>query len=290
MNRIKRCQPLLGTFVEITVEGPQDEARLQADVSKAFELIRTVNRLMSFHDADSDVSRLNRCAHIAPLRVHPWTWQVIESALKLSADTEGAFDITVAPKLVKWGYLPRHNSFNTLSEAARWADVELLDRSRIGFRTPLQIDLGGIAKGFAVDKAIDWLATRGVASAVVNAGGDLRVLGNGPHELAIRHPAAPIEETLPAVMLRPAVATSAAYFAQKRCGLAKVSPIVHPRTGKPLRSNVSVSVFAPTCIQADALTKAVLLAPQALWNQVLRKANSLALFITRQGEQVLYPA
>lgn len=290
MNRIKRCQPLLGTFVEITVEGPQDEARLQADVSKAFELIRTVNRLMSFHDGDSDVSRLNRCAHIAPLRVHPWTWQVIESALKLSADTEGAFDITVAPKLVKWGYLPRHHSFSTLSEAARWADVELLDRSRIGFRTPLQIDLGGIAKGFAVDKAIDWLSTRGMTAAVVNAGGDLRVLGSGPHELAIRHPAAPIEEKLPAVMLRPAVATSAAYFAQKRSGLAKVSPIVHPRTGKPLRSNVSVSVFAPTCIQADALTKAVLLAPQALWNQVLQKANSLALFITRQGEQVLYPA
>ncbi|MDB6137914.1 MAG: FAD:protein transferase [Verrucomicrobiaceae bacterium] len=290
MNRIKRCQPLLGTFVEITVEGPQSEARLQIEVSKAFDLIRTVNHLMSFHEADSDVSRLNRCAHIAPLRVHPWTWQVIDSALKLSADTEGAFDITVAPILVKWGYLPRHQSFNSLGEAAQWADVEMLEGSRIGFHKPLQIDLGGIAKGFAVDKAIDWLATRGLTSAVVNAGGDLRVHGAGPHELAIRHPAAPQAETLPAVMLRPAVATSAAYFAQKRCGLAKVSPIVHPRTGKPLRSNVSVSVFAPTCIQADALTKAVLLAPQAMWNRVLQEANSLALFITRQGEQVLYPA
>ena len=290
MKHIKRCQPLLGTFVEITAEGTQGETRLHSEVGKAFDLIRSVSRMMSFHDVDSDVSRLNRCAHIAPLRVHPWTRQVIESAVKLSADTEGAFDITIAPRLVKWGYLPRHKVCHALSEAAQWNDIELHDDGSIGFRKPLQIDLGGIAKGFAVDKAIDYLSTRGLHSAVVNAGGDLRVYGEGPHELAIRHPAAPQAEALPAVMLRPAVATSAAYFAQKRQGFAKVSPIVHPRTGKPMRSNLSVSVFSPTCIQADALTKAVLLAPQALWNRVLREANSLALFITTKGEQVLFPA
>ncbi len=290
MNQIKRCQPLLGTFVEISVTGHQSEERLHAEANKAFDLIRSVNRLMSYHDIDSDVSRLNRCAHIAPLRVHPWTAQVIATAVQLSAATEGAFDITVAPKLVKWGYLPRHQAFQSLGEAAQWNDIEIQADGSIFFRKPLQIDLGGIAKGFAVDKAIEWLGTRGLERAVVNAGGDLRVFGSGPHELAIRHPAAPQEQALPAVMLRPAVATSAAYFAQKRSGLARVSPIVHPHTGKPLRSNISVSVFSPTCIQADALTKAVLLAPQALWNRVLKEANSLALFITRKGEQVLYPA
>jgi thiamine biosynthesis lipoprotein len=289
MNRVKRCQPLLGTFVEITVEGRQSEDRLHGEVTKAFDLIRTVQRLMSFHDADSDVSRLNRCAHIAPLRVHPWTAQVIEKAIQLSAATEGAFDITIAPKLVKWGYLPRHTAQPLLSEAAQWADIELAGDGCIAFRQPLQIDLGGIAKGFAVDKAIDYLGTRGLSGAIVNAGGDLRVLGIGPHDVAIRHPSAPQGCALSAMMLRPAVATSAAYFAQKRHGLARVSPIVHPRTGKPMRSNVSVSVFAPTCVQADALTKAVLLAPQKVWNRVLKEANSLALFLTTRGEQVLFP-
>lgn len=289
MNRIKRCQPLLGTFVEITLEAPKSEERLHNDAGKAFELIKSVGRMMSFHDPDSDVSRLNRCAHIAPLAVHPWTWHVIDRAIKLSAGTEGAFDITVAPKLVKWGYLPRHTPFEQLSEAALWSDIEMLPDSRICFRQPLQVDLGGIAKGFAVDKAIDWLATRGITRAVVNAGGDLRVHGGGPHDLAIRHPGSP-QETLPSTMLRPAVATSAAYFARKRCGVSSVNPIVHPRTGKPLRSNESVSVFSPTCLQADALTKAVLLAPQTLWNALLKEADSLALFITRKGEQVLFPA
>src|ERR1700709_2669056 len=108
MPTIKPCQPLLGTFVEITAEGPQSEERLHAEVNKAFDLIRFVQRLMSFHDPDSDVTRLNRCAHIAPLAVHPWTWHVLASAIKVSGETNGAFDITVAPKLVQWGYLPRH--------------------------------------------------------------------------------------------------------------------------------------------------------------------------------------
>ena len=289
MNRIKRCQPLLGTFVEITLEDSKSEARLHSEAAKAFELIKSVGRMMSFHDPDSDVSRLNRCAHIAPLPVHPWTWHVIDQAIHMSEGTEGAFDITVAPKLVKWGYLPRHTPFEHLSEAAQWSDIEMLPGSRIFFKQALQVDLGGIAKGFAVDKAIDWLSTRGINRAVVNAGGDLRVHGGGPHDLSIRHPASP-QETLPSTMLRPAVATSAAYFARKRSGATPVSPIVHPHTGKPLRSNNSVSVFSPTCMQADALTKAVLLAPQKLWNRLLKEADSLALFITRQGEQVLFPA
>ena len=287
MNHLHRHEPLLGTAVHIDVHGPQPAARLETEVTKAFELVRGVGRLMDFNEADSDVARLNRCAHVAPLRVHPWTWQVIEKALGLSADTEGAFDITIAPRQVRNGHLPRHGSFRSMGEAAQWDHIEMLEGSRIRFRQPLMIDLAEIARGFAVDKAIDWLATRGLAGAMVKAGGDLRIHGKG---LSVPRAELPAEERLPGVMLRPAVATSAAYFARRPGGLARVPPIAHPRTGKPLRSNVSVSVFADTCTQAEALTKAVLLAPQSLWNRALQEANSLALFITRQDEQVLYPA
>jgi FAD:protein FMN transferase len=284
---IRRCQPLLGTFVELTLEGGSDEA-LHKEANKAFDLIRCVQKQMSYHDAESDVSRLNRCAHIAPLRVHPWTWQVIELALKLSAETSGVFDITIAPKLVKWGYLPRHQAFSPMMEAAQWQDIELLSNSHIRYQRPLHIDLGGIAKGFAVDKAIDYLATRGIEQASVNAGGDLRVLGSAA--LAIRDPQSPQAKQYAAPMLRPAVATSGAYFAKRRVGVARVNPIVHPHTGKPVRQQACVSVFAHTCVEADALTKAVLLAPQAVWNALLKARDACALFITQRGEQVLYPA
>jgi thiamine biosynthesis lipoprotein len=286
---IRRCQPLLGTFVEIHLDGGSDTA-LQREAGKAFELIRGIQRNMGFHDAESDVTRLNRCAHIAPLRVHPWTWRVLEHASQLSAETGGAFDITVAPQLVQWGYLPRHNSSTPALQAGAWQQIELLPDCRVRFHQPLQIDLGGTAKGFAVDKAIDYLASRGIEQATVNAGGDLRMHGPPNQPVVIRDPAQPQAKHHATMMLRPALATSAAYFSRKRIGGARVSPIVHPRTGKPLRSNTSVSVFAPTCMEADALTKAVLLAPRSIWNALLKTRDSLALFLTSTGEPALYPA
>lgn len=289
MNTIKRCQPLLGTFVEITLTGSANEDKLHHHAGKAFEMIRSVQRMMSFHDPDSDISRLNRCGHVAPLRVHPWTYHVIEQSVRLSQETEGAFDITVAPRLVKSGLLPRHGSVSCLAEAGRWEDIQLLESSTVVFRQPLRIDLGGIAKGFAVDKAVDYLSTHGLHGAIVNAGGDLRVIGSVDSRVAIRDPRDPHRAGVPAVMLRPALATSAAYFVKERSGLSKVSAIVHPRTGKPMKSNVSVSIFSQTCIEADALTKAVLLAPQKLWNSLLTARDSVALLLTNKGEQVIFP-
>lgn len=290
MNTIKRCQPLLGTFVEITLTGSASEEKLHQKAGKAFEMIRSVQRMMSFHDADSDISRLNRCGHVAALQVHPWTYHVLEQSVQLSRETEGAFDITVAPRLVRSGLLPRHAQFSSLVEAGRWEDIALHGGRAVSFRQPLQIDLGGIAKGFAVDKAVEFLSTLGLHGAIVNAGGDMRVLGSMDSRVAIRDPRDPHRAGVPGVMLRPALATSAAYFVKGPRGLSKAAAIVHPRTGKPMKSNLSVSVFAKTCIEADALTKAVLLAPQKLWNQVLSARDSVALLLTSKGEQVLFPA
>lgn len=275
---IRRCQPLLGTSVEISLGGSGGEKALQKEAGKAFQLIRSVQQMMGFHDPESDVFRLNQCAHIAPLRVHPWTWQVLQQSLTLSEETEGAFDITVAPRAVKGGYSPRHRSFTALAEAAAWRHIELLPDCQVRFHQPLQIDLSDVAKGFAVDKAIDFLATRGIPNASVLADGDRRVLGSAS-DLA----------GLPAVMLRPAVVTSPASFVRKRLGVTRVSPVIHPHTGKPLRNNQSVAVFSRTCVEADALAKAVLLAPQALWNRALKLHDSIALFLTSRGEQVLFP-
>ncbi len=288
-NRIKRCKPLLGTFVEITLEGAQSEAALHKIADKAFSIVGSVQRMMSFHDADSDISRINRCAHIAPLRVHPWTHYVIARALGISSQTEGAFDISIAPRLVKWKYLPEHGPVP--DNNATWQDIELSETDcSVAFHRPLMVDLGGIAKGFAVDKVIDFLSTKGITSAVVNAGGDMRMLGGMAQTIGVRHPGAPQSQLVPALMPRVAVATSAGYFANRKMHGQRISPIVHPRTGKPLRSTTSVSIFSSTCMVADALTKAVLLAPQEVWTRVLAAQDSLALFLSSRGDEVHFPS
>ena len=97
---IRRCRPWLGTLVDIACQGVPD------DIDRAFAAIEEVHRLMSFHDRQSDVSRMNRDAFHRSVRIHPWTWRVLKSAQEFSRRSDGVFDITVARELVKWNYLP----------------------------------------------------------------------------------------------------------------------------------------------------------------------------------------
>src|ERR1700730_4713413 len=101
----RRARPLLGTFVEIAVAGATIPA-MQAAVEAAFAAVATVHRLMSFHEATSDVSRLNRDAWSGAIPVHEWTYQVLDTALDLNRRSDGMFDVAVAPALQKLGLLP----------------------------------------------------------------------------------------------------------------------------------------------------------------------------------------
>src|SRR6266851_1934957 len=178
-NVVRRARPLLGTLVEITVGG-STPPRAAPAIEAAFAAVERVHRLMSFHEAASDVSRLNRCAAREPVAVDPWTFAVLRESLELSRISDGAFDVTVGSELVRWELLPPPGEAGPSKGegAGSWADLELLPLRRVRFRRPLIIDLGGIAQGFAVDRAIEPLRTAGMPWAVVNAGGDLRVFGD----------------------------------------------------------------------------------------------------------------
>jgi FAD:protein FMN transferase len=246
-----RARPLLGTFVEVTAEGLPPPALGRA-VDAAFEAVALVQRLMSFHDPDSDLSRLNRRAAIEAVEVHPWTARVIGRALTLFHATGGLFDCAVGAELMRWDLLPDHGFVNV--RPGRSSAIRFVSPNRIAFEATLVLDLGGIAKGFAVDRAIAMLRRHGVRSAIVNAGGDLRVLG----------PARPVyvRDPLDAAVLRPAgalgngaIATSSAAETLKVVRGMKVSALVCPEMRAPLLDCNAYSVVAPTCTVADALTK-----------------------------------
>ena len=287
-SSIKRCRPLLGTFVEISISDERPEHMLHALADIAFGRIARVQSLMSFHDASSELSRLNACGHLHPLPVNEWTFEVIGEAVRLGEASSGIFDIAVAPQLVNWGFLPKHFAGEN-HDAGSYRDVVMHSDGRISFQRPLLLDLGGIAKGFAVDKAAEFLTEAGVAEAVINAGGDLRFVGRLPRMVALRDPRAPRERVIPAEVTAPALATSGAYFSNRRHHSRKVSHILHPRTRKPMCSNVSVSIFAKSCMDADALTKVVLLDEPAAWQDLLLRERASCVFVTVKGEAVRFP-
>jgi len=250
---VRRCRPLLGTFVGIQAFGT-NFAKLEGAVDAAFLAIAQVHRLMSFHDPESDVSCMNRDACSKLVRVHPWTWRVLKSAQEFSHNTEGIFDVTMAGQLVNWNYLPRCNArFGRGS----WRDIVLEANGHVRFRRPLLIDFGGIAKGFAVDRAVETLKRNRVVAGIVNAGGDLRVFGSASQVVHLRHPAQP-KRAAGAVRLRErAIATSGIYFARTKNRGRCVSPMLNGRTGRAARDLISVTVGAANCMTADALTKVV---------------------------------
>lgn len=252
--RQRRARPLLGTLVDIAAEG-DDAAHLTEAVSAAFAEVERVHRLMSFHDPASELSQLNRMAHRRAVTVSQPTFEVLAAALRFAALSDGLFDPTVAPRLCEWGYLPRHAG---VPEAAGdWRDIEPGPGAAVRFRRPVQLDLGGIAKGYAVDRALARLRRAGVRRAVVNAGGDLALFGDAPQPVHVRHPREPGRCLRLAELREGAVATSAGYFSARRRGGGWISPLLHPRSRAPLALDASVSVLAADCMSADALTKVV---------------------------------
>lgn len=273
-----RARPLLGTVVEIAATGVAEH--VQQAISKAFEAVAEVHALMSYQDPTSELSRINQTAFDAPVAVHDHTWQVLSAAREISAASNGLFDITIAPTLTRLGFLPRHTNFPRTSRHGNWRHVALLPEQRVQFMRPICIDLSGIAKGYAVDLAIGILQAAGMQAGRVNAGGDLRVFGNTMQSIHVRAPHAPTQVIPLAQLSAGAAATSAAYFSQRRHGAQLVTPLIHPHTGNACSSDRSITVLAPSCLHADALTKIVQADP-ALAAAVLARYQARALIVAQ---------
>jgi len=257
-NSVRRARPLLGTFVEIEAMGPTPESN--AAIDAAFAAIADVHRLMSFHDPDSDVSRLNRGAFVHPVEVHDWTFEVLKVAVELHATSGGVFDIGIAPTLQIMGLLPVADGECAVSPQARSFDtIELLAGRRVRFRSAgVRIDLGGIAKGFAVDRALEAMRRFEVSGGVVNAGGDLAAFGP-PQTIHVRDPRAPQRAICSIAVRDEALASSARRF-DPHFSTATTDPaIIDPVAGLPADRVHGVTVRAPTCMIADALTKVVMI-------------------------------
>ena len=273
---VRRSQPLLGTFVTITAYGA-DRAEVNTAISAAFAEIRRVDALMSLHRADSELTRLNEAASREAVVVSPELFHVIAKAQEIASETDGAFDITVRPLTQLWGFIWKEYRLPTTEELARvlpLVDYRLVEldaaRRTVRFRQPgMSLDLGGIAKGFAVDCAIERLRALGVTNAMVKAGGDLRVLGLPPGrahwDIQLEDPRkAGRRETIP--LRAGALSTSGNYENCFVVGGRRYGHILNPRTGLPSEGVAAVTVTAPTCMESDALATAcvVLGAEQSL--------------------------
>ena len=272
-----RARPLLGTLVEIAASG-FDTPQVHAAIEHAFSAVEKVHGLMSYHDVNSDVSRINREAFAAEVQVDAHTYRVLRAARLMAETSSGVFDITIAPQLTRMGFLPAHENFPKISSRANWRDIVLLPDNRVRLACSLNIDLSGIAKGYAVDLAIRALADAGMTAGRVNAGGDLRVFGDAVQHIHVRDPGAHTH-TMPLLELtHGAAATSAGYYRERLHQGRRVTPIIHPHSRAACESGLSVTVLARDCMTADALTKVVYANPRGA-SAVLKAYKARALIV-----------
>jgi thiamine biosynthesis lipoprotein len=251
---MKRSRVLLGTFVEVLIDIPITNKKqnefLQSICNVVFKEMEIVQELMSIHTKTSEISKINgissKC-HPFKITLHPWTYEVLLIAKNISEITGGIFDCGIGQHL---------SNKNKDTSFAGIRDIEFKDGHQILIPKSIQLDLGGVAKGYAVDRGIEILKRFGIERAIINAGGDLRVYGAINEKIFIQQRDFRDEWILLGELTDGAVATTGSLFKVKK-DQKRMARVIHPITGKEIKSQLSYSVVAPSCVVADGLTKAL---------------------------------
>lgn len=290
----------MATALAITVYRTHDDGdRADADLDAAFQDIVSVDRAMSLYRPDSELSLLNVRAGSGPIEVSESLFDVLSTAEEFARASNGAFDVTVQPLVELWGfYRFEHAAIPPVAdiEQARGGVGHgrvVLDRAAktVTLAPNTRVDLGGIAKGYAVDRAIATLAARGVPAALVDLGGNIGVLGvrpgGGPWSIGIQHPRE--RRLLGRVTFSAgATATSGDYDRFFEVDGRRFSHIIDPRTGWPVEGVAAATVVAPTAMAADALSTALfVLGPDVGTKLIASLPGTAGLIIDPDGHVVV---
>lgn len=264
---VYRKKFVMGTVFEIAAYTPSSEQGSSA-IEKAFQQIVRIDDLMSNYKSESALSQLNRSAHFHSEAVPPDLFRVVEQSLQFARLSGGRFDITVGPLVDLWKAALAGDSAPspTQQQQARacvgYEKIVLTPPDKISFQSPcLQLDLGAIGKGYAVDRAVETLRSLGVDNAFINAGGStIAALGSPPGQAGwpvyLRDPS---HKVRPYVLLRNQSVSTSEQSRPSLLGGNSTGHIIDVATGKPLKTQFVVSVIAPTGTMSDGLSTTLLL-------------------------------
>jgi thiamine biosynthesis lipoprotein len=264
-GRYETVFQVMGTEGRLEAVAP-DEAAARRMFEAALPQLRIVEQLMSTYRPDSDVSRLNQLGAQRPVVLSEHTLAVMRKSVEVSRLTGGAFDVTYAPLRTFWrraqqeARMPDQEAVDGALAAVGWGRL-VIEGDRVGFTVEgMEVDLGGIAKGYAIDLAAVALQGAGASAGIVDIGGDLRLFGapeaGGNWRIRIQRPPG-VEEEWTLDLSACGVATSGDYARWFSIGDERFSHIVDPRTGRPAAGMASVTVTAPDAMTADALATAL---------------------------------
>lgn len=290
----------MGTTYNVKLAPAANQPDLDLLSARIDESLKAVDHLMSTYRATSDISQFNADQANAPRSVDAATAEVVQSALAIAGMTGGAFDPTIGPLVDLWGFgpggargeLPGAGEITAAMAHVDYRQIALDGRTIAKAGAGTRLDLSGIAKGYGVDVVAGLLDAEGVENYLVEVGGEVRTRG-APGEdrawrLGIEEPTDTDRDVYKVVDLkRQALATSGNYRIFFEAGGQRYTHIVDPRSGRPVtHALASVTVLAPTTIEADALSTAMLvLGPEDA--MAFARAHEIAAFLIERRDGVL---
>jgi len=290
---------IMGTSVEITLSRAEP-ARAEEAMEAAFQEVERINVLLSHYRPDSEVSQITRFSGKKEIRVSPETLEVIERALYFSRLSEGAFDITIGSVFRLWnfreGKIPDDRSRRENLKRVDYRKIKV-DRSRSSVFLEdggMELDLGAIGKGYAVDLACGVLLKKGMESFLVKAGGEIKAHGEKeagvPWIIGVQHPRLSSDILAKLKVRNAAISTSGDYEKFFLKEGERYHHILSPSTGMPVQECQSVTIMAPTSMDADGLATAVFVSgPQKGFSLIEKLPNVHAIIVNRRGSVLVSP-
>lgn len=258
---------VMGTLLEVSLEG-DDAAALVRARDAVFAEVRRLEALLSNWDVESDVSRLNRAAGAGPQRLAPELLDLLTASRRHTVATRGSFDVSVGPLVALWrraglrNELPSEQELAEARSSVGAARIEILPDGRVALPAGMQIELGGIAKGFALDRARPLLRAAGVSNALLNFGQSsswaLGAPSSSPEgwRLLTRAPDGGLDGIL--TLRDRALSVSGSHGQWTEIEGRQFGHVIDPRSGRPLERRLEALVVAPDAARAEALSKALL--------------------------------
>ncbi|MBC7924997.1 MAG: FAD:protein FMN transferase [Bryobacteraceae bacterium] len=258
----------MGTGITVVAYG-EDRFRLQSAVSAALEEARRVEELLSNYRPQSEWSQMNRAAAERPFRVSKELFELLTQCQRYTRTSDRAFDISVGPLMKVWGFykgtgrFPHRAEIRTGLNSTGFANVALDSRNQTIYfrRSGVELDPGGVGKGYAVDRMAEILKANGIQSGLITAGSSsIYAIGVPPGEargwhVSIRHPKDAGKVVQDIFLKDQSMSTSGNYEKFFRAEGKVWSHIMDPRTGYPAQGMYSVSVISPRCIDSEVWAK-----------------------------------
>jgi len=271
MYKVSVTKYLMGTTVETTARS-SDINNCKKALMSAYEEMQRVENLLSCQKDSSEISAINHASGIHPVKVSYETMEMMRRAKAYCGKYHGVFDVTIGPLSSLWGFsedkeivLPDSNEIKKLLKLVNYRDIDINEKDTTVFlkKRGMSIDLGGIAKGYAIDRGSAVLRKLGITDFILNAGGDIYVSGTKDRDtewkLGIKHPRYTNDLAAEFNLKDYSVATSGDYERFKIINGVRYHHILNPATGYPGRLSESSTILAPTAEEADATATYVFL-------------------------------